>query len=93
MRSGALVLVFALLSATACDSPANPAVGPTEPTASHAKAVPDGPLKEAVATSTTCSAYQERLDAHQATLKRFPGDQAATEAVATYTSLIADACN
>ncbi len=96
MKSGALVLVMALVSVAACDTSGKQATSPTEPAAAAREtAVADRSTKapSGNASSTTCAAYQQRLDAHQATLERFPGDEAATEAVATYTSLIADACS
>lgn len=98
MKFGAFVLVLALGSLAACDSPARHAASPTEPAAassSAAAAAADRSIEapRSTASSTTCGAYQERLAVHQATLEHEPGDQAAAEAVVTYTSLIADACN
>ena len=87
-------LIVPLGFAAACTQGSDQTASPTEPVVSQAKATPSVKLEEAAAPiSTTCSAYQERLDAHQATLERVPGDEAAIEAVATYTSLIADACS
>ena len=94
-------LIVPLVFAAACTQAGDQQGSPTEPTAaasaaaSSSSAAADRSLKaaRAPASSTTCAAYEERLDAHQLTLERFPGDETATEAVATYASLIADACS
>ena len=102
MKLSTFLPLLALLVAVGCDTSSNHATSLTEPTAvasaaasSASAAAAQASLKaaRAPASSTTCAAYQERLDAHQRTLERFPGDEAATEAVATYASLIADACS
>ena len=102
MKCSALFsLIVPLVLAAACTQAGDQQGSLTEPTAVASAAAPsssaavDRSLKaaRANASSTTCSAYQERLEAHQLTLERFPGDETATEAVATYASLIADACS
>jgi hypothetical protein len=95
MKCSALFsLMIPLVFAAACTQGSDQKASPTEPTAAVSASAEQqlgGGAAEDV--SSVCEAYQERLDTHRATLEHFPHDEAATEAVATYTSLLADACS
>lgn len=91
MRHLALPVVAVLAVLAGCKD--NPAQTPTGPSAEAAAAVVKAPEKVSdEGESSLCAAYRTQLTESRGALERTPADESLRETVATYETVIADAC-